>query len=86
LGEPTEVLAIKGSGADMAAIEPAGLPAVRLERLRKLRSRAALADTDMVRILRECLIDPLAPNPSVESSRMPSCRTSSSITPMPRRC
>jgi rhamnose utilization protein RhaD (predicted bifunctional aldolase and dehydrogenase)/NAD(P)-dependent dehydrogenase (short-subunit alcohol dehydrogenase family) len=66
LGEPVEVLAIKGSGADMAAIEPAGVPAVRLERLRKLRNRAALGDTDMARILRECLIDPMAPNPSVE--------------------
>jgi rhamnose utilization protein RhaD (predicted bifunctional aldolase and dehydrogenase)/NAD(P)-dependent dehydrogenase (short-subunit alcohol dehydrogenase family) len=66
LGEPTDVLAIKGSGADMGTIEPGGLPAVRLDRLRKLRGRAALADDEMVRILRENLIDPLAPNPSVE--------------------
>ncbi len=66
LGEPTDVLAIKGSGTDMGTIEPGGLPAVRLDRLRKLRGRAALADDEMVRILRENLIDPLAPNPSVE--------------------
>ena len=66
LGEPTDVLAIKGSGTDMGTIEPGGLPAVRLERLRKLRGRAALADDEMVRILRGNLIDPLAPNPSVE--------------------
>ena len=65
-GEPTDVLAIKGSGTDMGTIEPGGLPAVRLDRLRKLRGRAALVDDEMVRILRENLIDPLAPNPSVE--------------------
>ena len=39
LGEEVEVLCIKGSGADMAVIEPAGMPAVRLDRLRKLRAR-----------------------------------------------
>jgi len=66
LGEPAEVLCVKGSGADMASIEPAGMPAVRLDRLRKLRARPALGDVDMVRILRENLIDPAAPNPSVE--------------------
>ena len=29
-GEDTDVLCVKGTGADMAAIEPAGIPAVRL--------------------------------------------------------
>src|SRR5437588_1030485 len=66
LGEAVEALAIKGSGADMATIEPAGLPALRLDRLRKLRARASLGDADMVRIMRENLLDPIAPNPSVE--------------------
>ena len=66
LGEEVEVLCVKGSGSDMAVAEPAGLPAVRLDRLRKLRARAALADKDMVRIQRENLLDPAAPNPSVE--------------------
>jgi rhamnose utilization protein RhaD (predicted bifunctional aldolase and dehydrogenase)/NAD(P)-dependent dehydrogenase (short-subunit alcohol dehydrogenase family) len=67
LGEEVEVLCVKGSGGDMAAIEPAGLPAVRLDRLRKLRARATLSDEDMVRIQRENLLDPMAPNPSVET-------------------
>ncbi len=67
LGEEVEVLCVKGSGSDMAAIEPAGLPAVRLDRLRKLRARAALTDEDMVRVQRESLIEPTAPTPSVES-------------------
>jgi rhamnose utilization protein RhaD (predicted bifunctional aldolase and dehydrogenase)/NAD(P)-dependent dehydrogenase (short-subunit alcohol dehydrogenase family) len=67
LDEKVEVLCVKGSGWDMAAIEPAGLPAVRLAPLRKLRQRAVLADEEMVRVQRANLIDPGAPNPSVET-------------------
>ena len=67
LGEPAEVLCVKGSGWDMAAIEPAGLPAVRLAPLRKLRARDSLSDEEMVRVQRANLIDPNAPNPSVET-------------------
>jgi len=67
LDEEVEVLCVKGSGWDMAAIEPAGLPAVRLAPLRKLRQRAALGDEEMVRVQRANLIDPAAPNPSVET-------------------
>ncbi len=66
LGEDTEVLCVKGSGWDMATIEPTGLPAVRLQPLRKLRARDALSDTDMMRIQRASLLDPMAPSPSVE--------------------
>jgi rhamnose utilization protein RhaD (predicted bifunctional aldolase and dehydrogenase)/NAD(P)-dependent dehydrogenase (short-subunit alcohol dehydrogenase family) len=51
----------------MATIEPAGLPAVRLGPLRTLRRRGALSDEDMVRVQRANLIDPGAPNPSVET-------------------
>jgi rhamnose utilization protein RhaD (predicted bifunctional aldolase and dehydrogenase)/NAD(P)-dependent dehydrogenase (short-subunit alcohol dehydrogenase family) len=67
LGEEVDVLCVKGSGSDMAEIEPAGLPAVRLAPLRRLRARDALADEDMVRIQRALLIDPAAPQPSVET-------------------
>jgi rhamnose utilization protein RhaD (predicted bifunctional aldolase and dehydrogenase)/NAD(P)-dependent dehydrogenase (short-subunit alcohol dehydrogenase family) len=67
LDDEAEVLCVKGSGWDMAAIEPAGLPAVRLAPLRKLRQRAALSDEEMVRVQRANLIDPVAPNPSVET-------------------
>src|SRR5512144_338335 len=67
LGEETEVLCIKGSGWDMATIEPAGLPAVRLAPLRMLRTRASLGDEEMVRVQRANLIDPMAPTPSVET-------------------
>src|ERR1700674_2360121 len=67
LGEAVDVLCVKGSGWEMATIEPPGLPAVRLEPLRKLRALDALADAEMVRIQRANLIDPLAPTPSVET-------------------
>ena len=66
-GDDVEALCVKGSGWDMATIEPPGLPAVRLEPLRKLRARDVLADEDMVRLQRANLIDPSAPNPSVET-------------------
>src|SRR5579871_1895863 len=67
IGDEVEVLCVKGSGWDMAAIEPAGLPAVRLAPLRRLRARASLSDEEMVRVQRANLIDPGAPNPSVET-------------------
>jgi rhamnulose-1-phosphate aldolase/alcohol dehydrogenase len=67
LGEDVEVICIKGSGWDMGVIEPAGLPAVRLEPLRKLRKLDRLSDEDMVNFQRINLLDSSAPNPSVET-------------------
>ena len=66
-GEDLEVLCVKGSGWDLATIEPAGLPAVRLEPLRRLRGVARLADEEMVHRVRAGLLDPAAPTPSVET-------------------
>src|SRR6187549_2667779 len=65
-GDAVDVLHVKGSGSDMAEIEPAGLPAVRLAPLTRLRTRDALSEEDFVRIPRANLIDPAAPAPSVE--------------------
>jgi rhamnose utilization protein RhaD (predicted bifunctional aldolase and dehydrogenase)/NAD(P)-dependent dehydrogenase (short-subunit alcohol dehydrogenase family) len=67
LDEDVDVLCVKGSGWDMASIEPAGMPAVRLAALRKLRARSAMPDDEMVRLQRAALIDPQSPNPSVET-------------------
>jgi len=67
LGESVDVLCVKGSGWDMGAIEPPGLPAVRLEPLRKLKRLDALSDEDMVNYQRGNLLDSNAPNPSVET-------------------
>ncbi len=66
-GEPVEVLYVKGSGWDLAAIEPEGYPACRLEPLRRLCELAELSDEDMVRGLRSQMLDPSSPTPSVEA-------------------
>jgi rhamnose utilization protein RhaD (predicted bifunctional aldolase and dehydrogenase)/NAD(P)-dependent dehydrogenase (short-subunit alcohol dehydrogenase family) len=67
MGREVDVLCVKGSGADMAVIEPAGLPAVRLAELRLLLERDAMSDEEMVKAQRANLLDPMAPNPSVET-------------------
>ena len=67
LGIEADVLCVKGSGWDMGTIEPAGLPAVRLAALHQLLARDEVSDEDMVRIQRANLLDPMAPNPSVET-------------------
>ena len=67
LGDEVEVLCVKGSGWDMAEIEPPGLPAVRLDPLRRLRRLDTLSDEDMVDFERQNLLDSRAPTPSVEA-------------------
>jgi rhamnose utilization protein RhaD (predicted bifunctional aldolase and dehydrogenase)/NAD(P)-dependent dehydrogenase (short-subunit alcohol dehydrogenase family) len=65
-GDDVDVLYVKGSGWDMASIEPAGVPAVRLAPLLALRARESLTDADFARVQKGFLLDPLAPPPSVE--------------------
>ncbi len=67
LGEPVSVLCVKGSGWNLGDIEPAGLPAVRLDTLSRLRALPALSDEDMVNAARTRLLNASAPNPSVET-------------------
>jgi rhamnose utilization protein RhaD (predicted bifunctional aldolase and dehydrogenase) len=67
LGDTVDVICVKGSGWDMGNIEPAGLPAVKLAPLRRLRSLEKLSDEDMVNYQRVNLLDSSAPNPSVET-------------------
>ncbi len=67
LGRAWDVLCVKGSGWDMAVIEPAGLPAVKMEALLAARALPSLADEDMVALQRANLIDPASPNPSIET-------------------
>ena len=66
-GDQVDVLCVKGSGRDLATIEPDGHPAVRLAPLFRLRSLAQLSDEDMVNVQRQNLLDTSAPNPSVET-------------------
>jgi rhamnose utilization protein RhaD (predicted bifunctional aldolase and dehydrogenase)/NAD(P)-dependent dehydrogenase (short-subunit alcohol dehydrogenase family) len=67
VGDSWDVLCVKGSGWDMATIEPQGLPAVKIAPLLKSRKLGKLSDEDMVALQRANLINPAAPNPSVET-------------------
>ena len=66
-GDNVRTLCVKGSGWDLATIEPAGHPAVRLDPLLRLRALDKLSDEDMVNVQRANLLDSAAPNPSVET-------------------
>ncbi|WP_018970271.1 bifunctional aldolase/short-chain dehydrogenase [Rubritalea marina] len=66
-GNFVEVLCVKGSGWDLATIEKPGFPAVRMETLLKLAELDTLSDADMVEQQRLGLLDPAAPNPSIEA-------------------
>ena len=67
LGNEINVLHVKGSGWDLATIEPEGHPAVKLNPLIKLKELPELSDEDMIAAQRQNLLDPNSPNPSVET-------------------
>ena len=66
-GNEHDVLFVKGSGWDLATIEAAGFAAVKLDVLKKMAELDNLSDTAMVKAQRAAMIDPTAPNPSVEA-------------------
>jgi rhamnose utilization protein RhaD (predicted bifunctional aldolase and dehydrogenase) len=66
-GREIEALYVKGSGWDLASIEPAGFSPLRLERLAELLELEALTDAQMMSELSAARLDPGAPQPSVES-------------------
>src|SRR5579859_4848734 len=66
-GEMEDILYVKGSGFDLATITTAGFAPVRLAHLRRLAGLEQLSDLAMARELRSQLIDPAAPDPSVEA-------------------
>jgi rhamnose utilization protein RhaD (predicted bifunctional aldolase and dehydrogenase)/NAD(P)-dependent dehydrogenase (short-subunit alcohol dehydrogenase family) len=66
-GEQEQVLYVKGSGWDLATIEKAGFAPVKLNVLQKMAALDSLSDSDMVNNQRAAMLDPNAPNPSVEA-------------------
>ncbi len=66
-GDEQDVLYIKGSGWDLATIQEGGFAAVKLDVLKRMAGLPKLSDTDMVREQRAAMLDPNAPNPSVEA-------------------
>ena len=67
LGNPIEVMYIKGSGSDMKSIVGRQFPAVRLDYIAPLLDREAMTDEEMVDYLARCLTDPSSPRPSIET-------------------
>ncbi len=67
LGDPCQVLFIKGSGWDLGTIEPQGFPALDLKYLQRLRSLAQLSDEEMVNQFHTHMLDSSAPGPSIET-------------------
>jgi rhamnose utilization protein RhaD (predicted bifunctional aldolase and dehydrogenase)/NAD(P)-dependent dehydrogenase (short-subunit alcohol dehydrogenase family) len=66
-GETEDVLFVKGSGWDLATIEPAGFTPVRLAAARRLARLDTLSDPDMVAELAVQVTRAGAPAPSVET-------------------
>ncbi len=64
--EEEEILYIKGSGIDLAAIEPGDFVGLELEPLRNLKRLPALSDEEMENQLRIHKIQSSSPDPSVE--------------------
>lgn len=67
LGEQVEGIFIKGSGWNLATIEPAGFPGLDLGYLRKLRRLDSLSDEEMVNQFRTHMFNAFSPNPSIET-------------------
>lgn len=66
-GGEVDVLWVKGSGWDLATIEPDGFTPLRLDRLRKLLTLEKLSDLEMMNQLRQSSLRSSCPDPSVES-------------------
>jgi len=66
-GDPVDVLFVKGSGWNLADLEPKGLPAVRLDVARRLAALPHLSDEAMVNAQRCAMLDASSPNPSIET-------------------
>ncbi|PLA74614.1 oxidoreductase [Hydrogenovibrio sp. SC-1] len=62
-----DILYVKGSGWDLETIEPAGFAPVKMSTLLSMAQQDHLSDTDMVAQQRQAMINPEAPNPSVEA-------------------
>jgi rhamnose utilization protein RhaD (predicted bifunctional aldolase and dehydrogenase) len=66
-GEEIDVIRVKGSGWNLDAIEPLGMPAMKLAALQVLKHVPHMSDETMVNAQRSALLDAAAPTPSVET-------------------
>lgn len=61
------VLRVKGSGSDLKSAEPRHFSPLALDDLLALCGRPEMSDEEMVAYFEKCLLDPLAPRPSIEA-------------------
>lgn len=66
-GRRVRVLRVKGSGTDLATIQPSGFAGLRLNELLPLRGRSDMSDAEMVNYLMCCGLVPNQPRPSIET-------------------
>ena len=66
-GNDVDVLYIKGSGWDLKTIEKEGFSPERMKECLQLAALETLSDPEMVKQLRLALLDPAAPNGSIET-------------------
>ena len=66
-GDAHDVLFVKGSGWDLETIRAPGFAPVRMETLLRMAELEELSDSEMVAGQRAAMLDPNAPNPSVEA-------------------
>ena len=66
-GRETETLLVKASGSDMKVAQRQDFPGVRLDDILPLFDRESMSDEDMVDYLNQCMLDPCAPRPSIET-------------------
>ncbi len=62
-----EILYVKGSGWDLVSIKAEGFAPVKMATLLEMAKLESLSDTEMVSGQKAAMIDPSAPNPSVEA-------------------
>ncbi|MEZ4679801.1 MAG: bifunctional aldolase/short-chain dehydrogenase [Caldilineaceae bacterium] len=67
LGQPVEVLWVKGSGSDVATIKEAGFAGLRQAEIMPLMTRDAMSDEEMVAYLTLCTHAPDRPRQSIET-------------------
>jgi len=67
VGDQCSILFVKGSGRDLATIDPGGFTGLRLDELRKHATLGFLSDEDLDNLLRVNRISWQSPDPSVET-------------------
>jgi len=67
VGEENDVVFVKGSGWDLATIEPEGFVGLNIDPLRKLRHLESLSDIEMDNQLKIHRVASMSPDPSVEA-------------------